>query len=56
VFGDADPFSAGAERFLQRKIPGAAGQPHRVLAGVGHFIQEDAGEELGRIAAAFARA
>jgi haloalkane dehalogenase len=55
VFGDADPFSAGAERFLQRKIPGAAGQPHRVLAGVGHFIQEDAGEELGRIAAAFAR-
>jgi haloalkane dehalogenase len=55
VFGDADPFSAGADRVLQRKIPGAAGQPHRVLAGVGHFIQEDAGEELGRIAAAFAR-
>jgi haloalkane dehalogenase len=39
---------------FQRKVPGAAGQTHRVLAGVGHFIQEDAGEELGRITAAFA--
>ncbi len=55
VFGDQDPFAFGAERVLQRKIPGAAGQPHRVLAGVGHFIQEDAGEELGRIAVAFVR-
>ncbi|WP_394824760.1 haloalkane dehalogenase [Pendulispora albinea] len=53
VFGDQDPFSSGGERVLQKRIPGAAGQPHRVLSGVGHFIQEDAGEELGRIAASF---
>lgn len=53
IFGDSDPITSGAERNLQRKIPGAAGQPHRVLAGVGHFIQEDAGEELGTLTAAF---
>jgi haloalkane dehalogenase len=27
-------------------LPGAAGQPHAVLAKVRHFSQEDAGEEL----------
>jgi haloalkane dehalogenase len=53
VFGDSDPFSSGLERVFQKRMPGAAGQPHRVLQGVGHFIQEDAGDELGRLCAAF---
>jgi len=56
VFGDKDPFAFGAERALIRKIPGAAAQPHRILQGVGHYIQEDAGEELGRAVAEFVRA
>jgi haloalkane dehalogenase len=55
VFGDADPFSSGAERALQKRIPGARGQAHRVLPGVGHFIQEDAGAELGKLVAEFVR-
>lgn len=55
VFGDSDPFSSGLERVFQKRIPGAAGQPHRVLQGVGHFIQEDAGDELGRSCAAFVK-
>jgi haloalkane dehalogenase len=55
VFGDSDPFSSGLERVFQKRIPGAAGQAHRVLQGVGHFIQEDAGEELGRLCAAFVK-
>ncbi len=55
VFGDRDPNTAGVERELQARIPGAAGQPHLVLEGIGHFLQEDAGEELGRLTAAFAR-
>jgi len=55
VFGDRDPFTFGAERVLQKKIPGAKDQAHRVLSGVGHFIQEDAGDELGRITVGFVR-
>ena len=55
LFGDQDPFAFGAERALIRKIPGAAGQAHRILHGVGHYIQEDAGEELGRAVTEFVR-
>lgn len=46
LFGDSDPVTAGADRALQARIPGAKGQPHRMIANAGHFIQEDAGEEL----------
>jgi haloalkane dehalogenase len=46
LFGDRDPIMRGADRVLQRQIPGMRGQPHDVLANAGHFIQEDAGEEL----------
>jgi haloalkane dehalogenase len=54
AFGDADPITRGADRLLQALIPGAAGQPHRTIARAGHFLQEDAGEELAEIVAAFA--
>jgi haloalkane dehalogenase len=47
LFGARDPFTRGAERQLQKRIPGAQGQPHAVLEG-GHFIQEDCGDELAR--------
>jgi haloalkane dehalogenase len=53
VFGDSDPITRGADRILQSEIPGAAGQPHATIARGGHFIQEDAGEELAEIVAAF---
>lgn len=53
VFGDSDPITRGADRHLQAAIPGAAGQPHTTLARAGHFIQEDAGEEVAEIVAAF---
>jgi haloalkane dehalogenase len=52
VFGDSDPFTAGVDRVLQKKIPGAAGQPHATLHA-GHFIQEDAPQELATRAASF---
>ena len=56
VFGDKDPITAGADRVLQKLVPGAAGQPHATRAGAGHFLQEDSGEELGAIVAKFASA
>jgi haloalkane dehalogenase len=45
-FSDADPITKGGERVFQSRIPGAQGQPHRTIAGGGHFLQEDAPDEL----------
>lgn len=53
AFGDSDPITAGADRVLQKEIPGAAGQPHTILKGAGHFLQEDRGEELARVVVDF---
>jgi haloalkane dehalogenase len=57
VFGDRDEvaYRAGAHLTLQRRIPGARGRPHRVLEGPGHFIQEDAPDELVAILDDFIR-
>jgi haloalkane dehalogenase len=53
AFGDSDPITRGAERGLQERIAGARGQPHTSIVGGGHFLQEDRGEELARVVAAF---
>lgn len=53
LFGDSDPITKGADRVLQASIPGAADQPHATIARAGHFIQEDAGEEVARIVVDF---
>ncbi len=50
AFGKKDPILGFADRLLQRHVPGASGQPHQDLLHAGHFVQEDAGEELARIA------
>lgn len=49
AFGDSDPITAGADKQLQARVPGAMGQPHTFVAKAGHFSQEDAGEELAEI-------
>lgn len=49
AFSDEDPITRGGERILQSRIAGAAGQPHVTLAGGGHFLQEDCGEQLGQV-------
>ncbi|MBW2091608.1 MAG: haloalkane dehalogenase [Deltaproteobacteria bacterium] len=49
TFSDGDPVTAGGEKILQRLIPGAKGQPHTIIKGAGHFLQEDKGEELARV-------
>jgi haloalkane dehalogenase len=55
VMGSEDPiaYKPGAHLKFQRKVPGAQGQPHRVIEGAHHFIQEDAGDELVEIIDAF---
>ena len=53
AFSDQDPITRGADAFLQAAIPGAAGQPHTTITGGGHFLQEDQGETLAKVVAAF---
>lgn len=45
-FSDKDAVTAGGEKAIIDRIPGAAGQPHTIIKGGGHFLQEDAPEEL----------
>jgi haloalkane dehalogenase len=52
AFSDGDPSTRGWEAVLQRVVPGATGQPHPTMEGAGHFLQEDAGAELGQVIAA----
>jgi len=53
AFSDSDPITRGADRLLQEAIPGAKGQAHTTIAGAGHFLQEDKGEELARVVVDF---
>ena len=53
AFSDQDPITRGGDRVLRDQIPGCEGQPHTVIAGAGHFLQEDRGEELARIVVDF---
>jgi haloalkane dehalogenase len=53
AFSDGDPITGGMAPVLQRAMAGARSREHPVVAGAGHFLQEDAGEELGRIVATF---
>jgi haloalkane dehalogenase len=46
AFSDSDPITRGGERPFRQLLPAAAGQPHTVIEGAGHFLQEDAGEAL----------
>ena len=56
AFADSDPITAAAEPYFRRVVPGAHGQPHVTIRGAGHFLQEDSGEELGRVVADFVTA
>lgn len=49
AFSDQDPVTKGGEAVFQKLVPGAAGQPHRILKGGGHFLQEDVHAELSEM-------
>lgn len=55
TFGDSDPITRGADMLLQSLIPGAKGQPHTTIAQAGHFLQEDAGEEIAKYVSGWAK-
>lgn len=49
AYADGDPATRGWERVLAEHVPGARGLEHRTILGAGHFLQEDAGADLGRV-------
>ena len=49
AFGDSDLVTKGGDRGFQQRVPGTAGQPHTTIVNAGHFLQEDAGDELARV-------
>jgi haloalkane dehalogenase len=53
AFSDKDPVTSGADVILRERIPGTRGQAHATIAGAGHFLQEDSGEELARVVVSF---
>ena len=55
AFSDSDPITGPMASVLAGAIKGAAGRRHPTIKGAGHFLQEDAGEQLGRVVADFVR-
>jgi haloalkane dehalogenase len=55
AFSDGDPITGGMAPILASTMKGAAGRRHPTIKGAGHFLQEDAGEQLGRVVADFVR-
>jgi haloalkane dehalogenase len=49
AFSDGDPITRGADKPFLERVPGTIGQPHTVIEGGGHFLQEDRGPELGKV-------
>ena len=48
LFSSRDPITRGGEKLWQERVPGAQGQPHTLIRGAGHFLQEDKGPEVAR--------
>ncbi|WP_148613396.1 haloalkane dehalogenase [Nocardioides rubriscoriae] len=51
AYSDGDPATRGWDAVFQERVPGARGRDHVTITGAGHFLQEDAGAELGRVVA-----
>lgn len=53
AFSDKDPITRGGDLVFQKKVPGAQKQPHAIIKGGGHFLQEDCGEEFAQVVVDF---
>ena len=49
LFSDSDPITKGGHAVFEKLVPGAQGQPHQIIQGGGHFLQEDKGVEIANI-------
>jgi len=46
AFADNDPVSAGAGDRFKAEVPGAQGREHPTIKGGGHFVQENAPQQV----------
>lgn len=54
-FSDQDPITKGGDKGFQKLVPGCEGQPHTIVKGGGHFLQEDCSDELSEIIVNFCK-
>jgi len=55
-FSDQDPITKGGDKGFQKLVAGCEGQPHQLVKGGGHFLQEDVHAELSEIIINFMKA
>jgi haloalkane dehalogenase len=55
AFSDGDPITGAMAGIFEGQMRGARGIDHPVIANAGHFLQEDAGEELAEAIVRFLR-
>ena len=55
AFSDGDPITGPMAGVFTGQMRGAQGVDHPVIANAGHFLQEDAGEELAKAIVRFLR-
>jgi len=53
AFSDGDPITRGGDKIFWDRVPGTKNQPHTIIRGGGHFLQEDRGEEFARVTVDF---
>ncbi len=53
AFSDSDPITGAMAPILRQVVPGARDLDHPTIQNAGHFLQEDAGSELGQVVADF---
>ena len=49
AFADNDPVTKGGETAFLRKVPGCKGLPHTTIKGGGHFVQENAPDQVAQV-------
>ncbi len=49
AFADNDPVTRGSEAEFREKVPGTRGLPHTTIKDGGHFVQENAPEQVAQV-------
>lgn len=49
AFADDDPVSRGGETEFKQKVPGTKGLPHTTIKSGGHFVQENAPDQVAKV-------
>ncbi len=49
AFADDDPVTKGGEAQFREKVPGTRGLPHTTIKGGGHFVQENAPDQVAQV-------